>query len=478
MAGGNVKKGFATYLFILLLIIVAAFLLVVVIMLFSPFKNILGFQYFFYNVEDYNYSVTTTKNSEDAIDFTTIKQINVESDYASVQVSRYVQIDTIAIRISNNAKGFAKSDQDTSFSYEIAYDQDDKSIINISIKEPSGFLFFTKDISVEILIPSKSTYTLENITLNVNNTSGDVLIGSINPVSSGEVNVGIGSINVKTISGDFIIFPYIDNSLNNVFIKTESGAVDVRADLTIKNSFKVFADNSKIEIKDLTMENTSESLVLNINNSKFFAETITGDISLVMKSGYIEMDVLNGSINANDAVQQMESASIRINHINGGNVSLPYANNSYVNIRKVSTKEDGTKGQIYIHATTGTIILEEIYAESWIESTSGNVTVHTYSDDVSIKTTSGHIDLTYESSKIDNQLDLQSENGQIDISLRSDLAFVLEIYNLNGDLRDSSNIDFDFYNGEFNNPLVVNNGTKVMKIVSNGKIILGLLNIN
>ena len=320
MAGGNVKKGFATYLFILLLIIVAAFLLVVVIMLFSPFKNILGFQYFFYNVEDYNYSVTTTKNSEDAIDFTTIKQINVESDYASVQVSRYVQIDTIAIRISNNAKGFAKSDQDTSFSYEIAYDQDDKSIINISIKEPSGFLFFTKDISVEILIPSKSTYTLENITLNVNNTSGDVLIGSIN---------------VKTISGDFIIFPYIDNSLNNVFIKTESGAVDVRADLTIKNSFKVFADNSKIEIKDLTMENTSESLVLNINNSKFFTETITGDISLVMKSGYIEMDVLNGSINANDAVQQMESASIRINHINGGNVSLPYANNSYVNIRKV-----------------------------------------------------------------------------------------------------------------------------------------------
>ena len=138
MAGG-VKKGFATYLFILFLAVIATFLTIVVIMLFKPFNNILGFQYFIYASEDYRYNVTTTKN-DDVIDFSTIEQINIDCDYAQVQIRKFNKVDNIAIRFTNNSKGFARYDQDTSFSYEITYAQDSNKIINITVHEPEGLL--------------------------------------------------------------------------------------------------------------------------------------------------------------------------------------------------------------------------------------------------------------------------------------------------------------------------------------------------
>lgn len=476
MAGGGVKKGFATYLFILFLALIAAFLTIVVIMIFKPFSNILGFQYFTYADEEYHYNVTTSSD-DSVLDFSTIEQINIDCDYAQVQVRRFTKVDNIAFRITNNSKGFAKYDQDTSFDYEISFAQNNKKIINVSVHEPEGFLYFSKSVEIEILIPVDSSYAFENTSLNINNVSGDIFIGNNAALPNDETNIGVNSINVKTISGEVIVFPYIDSNMNDVFIKTETGDIDIRANLNVSNSLEIYSKDSKITLNNINLTNSNKEIILNIFNSKLFASTITGNIDLTMKSGYIEMTTLNGSISSNNAVEQMENASIKIKLINGGNISLPYSNNSRIDIEEIKTKSDGSKGQVYIHGTTGNINIGKMYAEGWIETTTGNVTLHTYADDISVKTTTGKIDVVYEGTIINNQLDFKSTSGDINIIIRSDLAFTLQIYNTKNELRDSSNITIEFYNGEFKNPLQINDGTKIFNIVSDGKIDIGLLNI-
>ena len=484
MAGGKVKKGFTDYLVILFFLIIAAFLTIVVIMLFSPFKTILGLQYFAYDYEEYHYNVINSNNvdvSTTNLDFSNIQEINVNCDYAQVQVSRFVKVDDISIRIQNWTKGFATSGQDTSFDYDIYYKEGSNNrIINIDIHEPEGFVYFNKSVKIDILIPSvlndegDNGYALENTTLNVNSTSGNIYIGSNATVSRGESDIGLNSFNLKTLTGSIVVFPYIEENLTNVFLKSETGNIDIRSDVYISNSFQINANNSMIDLNSITMP-TDKAITMNINNSKIFADDITGNIDLTLRSGYIEFNNLNGSLISNNAVDQMDSANIRINKINEGNVSLPYANNSSIRINEVISTSNGTKGQVYIHATGGEIQLGSVDGESWIETTSGNVTMSTNSNDISIKTTTGKINVTYNSSTIDNELNFESTTGDINVNIKSNLAYYLEVYNTNNELRSTGSLFVEYYDKEFANPMSVNNGTKHFTVISNASVSINLI---
>lgn len=136
MAGGNVKKGFLTYLFILFLMVIAAFLVFVLIMVFQPFKNVLGYTYLKYSDDSYHYNVL--EKTDERLDFTTIKQINVNCDFAQVRVESSTKVDDVAIRIENNSRGFAHSDQKIDFSYNISFGESN-NIINVDITEPEAF---------------------------------------------------------------------------------------------------------------------------------------------------------------------------------------------------------------------------------------------------------------------------------------------------------------------------------------------------
>ena len=484
MAGGKVKKGFTDYLVILFFLIIAAFLMVVVIMLFSPFKTILGMQYFAYNYEEYHFNVINSNNvdvSTNNLDFSNIQEINVNCDYAQVQVSRFVKVDDISIRIQNWAKGFATSGQDTSFDYDIYYKEgSNRKIINIDIHEPEGFVYFNKSVKIDILIPSilndqgDNGYALENTTLNVNNTSGNIYIGSVAPVSRGESDIGLNSFNLKTLTGSIIVFPYIEENLTNVFLKSETGSIDIRSDVNINNSFQINTSNSMIDLNSITMP-TDKTIILNINNSKIFADDLTGNIDLTLKSGYIEFNNVNGSLISNNAVEQMESANIRINKINEGNVSIPYANNSSIRINEVTSASDGTKGQVYIHATGGNVQIGSIDGDSWIETTSGNVKISTNSNDVAVKTTTGTINVTFNATVIDNELNFESTTGEINVNIKSDLAYYLEVYNTNNELRSTGSLFVEYYDNEFANPMSVNRGTKHFTVISNASVSINLI---
>ena len=117
---GSVRKGFAGYLMILFIAILAAFLILLTILMFSPFKPILGFKYFVYNYDEKYQETTDDTNKK--IPFNDIQDININCNAADVVIRREYNIDESTIKIENRSIGFARGDQDTSFTYEITYD--------------------------------------------------------------------------------------------------------------------------------------------------------------------------------------------------------------------------------------------------------------------------------------------------------------------------------------------------------------------
>lgn len=465
---GKIRKGITTYLLILVIALIAAFLICVTVMLFSPFKNILGFQYFIYDTESYEYSVTGGEESE-IFDFSNIQEVKINCNYAKVTVERYVMVDNHAIKFTNNSKGFARENQDTSFSYELSYEDASKTILNVNVHEPEGFLYFSQDIKISILVPTKADYALENTKIDVTNTSGDVYIGNSTELTTVDNNeIDLNSLSVKTKSGKTVVYPVIDNMFENIFINSTSGDVDFRTELVVTDKFEIHTNSGDFNSQGISYRNVSEPAVIDIGNGKFKSSYFTGNINLAIQSGYFDVTNTAGNIVANDANAQMKSATITIDSITGV-VSFPFVNGSNINIGKMSESSE-----FYANATSGSINIQETYGKTYIETTSGNVSVSTYADDIQVKTESGDINVVYNNTAIANQLDFTTETGTINLYVKSELAYVLAVYNTEGQLRESG-VNVEVINGKFINPLTVNGGTSKIVMISNGEVNLSLI---
>lgn len=472
MAKGGVKKGFATYLFILLLLIVAAFLVVIVVMLFSPFKNVLGFQYMIYETDGEPIYRTS---ANETISYSEIEEININCGYANVVVERSQEVDRDAVKVENRCKGFANSSDNTNFSIDIYFSDAGNSILNIDVTEPEGFLFFDREITISILVPAQSSYALSNTAINITNTSGNIVIGnatalSNNPDVTGILSyIDVNSLNLRTDSGQISLNRYLNGTFNDMFIKSNTGrVVSYISDMTISNNFELHTSSGNVEFTNLTYTNArGKGIVLDLNNGEFQANTLSGYVVLNMDSGYLDITNLQGSLNANDSVVQMNDATLTIDSVEG-DISLPFANNSTINIGEMSTNS-----QIYVRGTDSRVQVQALRGKGFIETTSGDINIHSYADDLSIKTESGNMNIIYESPVINNEVNLTSQSGDINLSVLGSLAFALYAYDANGN--DSSNIDVQWQADVFSNPLVVNNGSKYINVTTNGIINVSLI---
>lgn len=471
MADGKVKRGFGKYLLILILIIIAAFLITIVVMMFSPFKNVLGFQYLVYNIDD---EVFQTAN-EETIDFTNVNEVIVNCNYASVTVARSLDVGADAVRIENSCKGFARSSDNTSFTYDIYY-SNEGSILNIDVSEPDGFLFFDKQINISLLLPARDTYSFDNTKITVINTSGNVYIGNQTRLTDQEATdiqcyINVNSIDVKTNSGIVYLYPFLDKNLNDLSIKSSSGRIiNFLNEITISNTFEIHTDSSIINLNNVVY-NGVQNIIFDINEGQLFADSITGNIDLNIASGYLDIVSLTGSISANNSVNQLDEARITINRVDG-NISLPFANSSRINLGTVAQGN-----QVYIDGFDCQVNIEELRGKAFIKTTSGNVNVHIYEDDLDIETTSGNISVTYECQAIEEQLDFKTDSGDINLRVLSNLAYQLFVYDGEGKLRDNSNIDIASMDGNFEIPVTVNGGTTPIMITSNAHINISLIEL-
>lgn len=480
MADNKMKKGFATYLLILLLVILAAFLIVIVIMLFSPFQNIIGFQYMTYNTDN-DYQYRTTAGEE--LDFSTIDEINITCDKASVRVERAIQVQGDAIKFENYCKGFAYASDRTDFTYEIYFSDAEKSILNVEVHEPEGFLFFDDNMVISIIVPSTSEYALENTKVNISTDSGNVMIANQTAlvsdvtVSALRNSISLNSFDIRSNRGNVYLYSYIDDTLDDVFIKTNSGTVSMQIDkYDITNSIEFHTISGNVRLNSINYtgeEANADNIVFDVENGAFNVESVTGNIKLNMDSGYLDINSLHGNLSSSDSVQQMESAEIRVNSMNG-DLNLPFANNSTVSVNSLSKDN-----QVFIKGNGGNITIGEMDGYAHIETTSGNVNVTNYSNDMIVKTTSGNIDVKYDSNAIDSQLIFSSSSGRIDIGIRSGFKCIAEFLNTNGN-RDNSKVDIQFQVDDFTNPQLINVNNEqdegsIMTVTSDSDVTISLI---
>lgn len=468
---GKVKKGFTTYLLILFLALIATFLIIITIMLFSPFKNILGFQYFTFKNDIFVFNADG--DSEDKyFNFENIDNINIDCSFAKVNVERYYNIDNYAIRFENKMTGIARSEQNTDFNYEVYYSNQFETELTVKVHEPEGFLYFNKNITISVLIPTKMDYTLDDTAINITNTSGSINIGNNTKVLSIEGQdyrnyITIGELNIKTNSGKTTIYPYTNSEMNNLNIKTEDGAIEVKKDLSVLGNFEIYSKEGDIEFKNVAVSN---SAVLNLNDSKFYVPTLNGNVELTIKNGYFDVDNFYGSLLSNNAVEQMSKATLNIKNFSG-NLSLPYVNKSRVDLGTVSEIS-----QIYIRATEGDIRIDDMKGNVLkVETTKGDVNVKSSGTDVDVKTKSGNINVSFDNSIIKNEIDLVSTSGDVKLKVRSNMAFTLNIKNSKGVSREDNNIKIVWIDEITENPLPILGGGKNVNITTNERVEVGFI---
>lgn len=453
---GKVKKGFGTYMFILLLMLVAAFLITVMVMIFNPFKDVLGYQYLFY--QDVHVETNVTGGGTNAIfDLSKMDEIKINCNYANVSVYRSYTATTNEIRIENRLNGFAKGNENVQFSYQIYYEKgSNDKVLCVDVKEAEGFLFLTNNVTVSIVLPDDAAYNLDGVKLNVTNNSGSIAIGygdKDDPI------INIGSLDLKTKSGHISFGGRLNPNMSDIFISSDNGGVASGIDLEASNSFSLNALSGKLKFNNIKAGGTASMI---LGNSEFSANQISGNVDIEIDDGYFDLVKLVGDISGNDAAEQMTTSTINIGEVDG-NVSFPFANAARININKINN------GNIYVHGTTGIVKVGQLNGYGWIEMTTGMVDVG-LNGACEIKTTAGRINVKYIQNALSKPILISSQSGEVSLGVNSALAFILNVYNSNGEIRDSKNVSVEGFGEEFELPLTINGGTSAVNISTNGKV--------
>ena len=474
--GGNVRKGFTIYLLILFFIILAALLGCIVAMLFSPFTNILGLQYYVYNYSD----IFKETDAGQAYNLDNISVINVDTNSANVILQRRYDVDQLYIEFTATSKGFAKADQNTDFNHYIEYDETAKAL-NISVHEPEGFIRFENNVNINLLLPMvDASEDFDNIDLYINTNTGNIYIGNnatddLNP--NLKYDTKIKNLYITMNDGSLRFAENSTNEFENLRINIGDGRVTSDKDISFSNSLSINSNSARFDLANLSYTSTMNHnmhINLNLDDAIFYADSIIGNLNLNMRGGHFIVDGVEGSINSNSAITQMSNGRITIGSV-AGNISLPYANNSDITIDSMT---EGS--QAYIHATGGNITINSLKGMAWLETTSGKVDVTTYSDGLEIITTSGAINLVYDVDTVSDVV-LKSNSGRINAFVRSNLSCVMKFHDKDGIYYDDDNgpstVNLILHDIGFQNPAIINNGLDAnsMLFYSNGRITVDLI---
>jgi len=200
MAQGSIRKGFFFYFGLFILLLVSAFLVCLVIMMFNPGKTVLWMKYFS-GKQEFAVKETTAETKDGkgvTVDYSTLTDIVINCNYANVTVQSNKEYVDDYIVIRNYAKGFSSAKKYAPFSYKATLDG---TKLVIDLKEPTGFMYFSKDVEV-IVNDSVSVgkMNLSNINLKVNaRGKSNVYVGGT--TNKNEVNFALRTLDVKTDNG-------------------------------------------------------------------------------------------------------------------------------------------------------------------------------------------------------------------------------------------------------------------------------------
>ncbi len=515
MAQGGIKKGFFFYFGLFVLLLIAIFCICLVVMMFNPGSTVLWMQYF---TDNSTFQVVkTTDDLKQDIDWKSVTNLEISCNYANVIVERNSDgglqkygeegYDRDGVYIVNNSKGFTTAAAAKHFSYK-AYWKD--SWLKIEIEEPTGFIYFAKDVKVVLHATTSQTATnaanwnFDKMTIRVKTADGSINVGGSDTDKAEDIKPS--ALILETQSGNISLSSKCDTTNLKTFnLKTVSGTISSARSVNYgegQNTGIALSCDATISINGRGKLDC-KAIFAPSNKVYLTCESGKWDIDYINATDINCVNCVDGNYLFNKVVGQffmnspdsISSPNLRISNLEGNLVvDINEEGHPDIEVGEVT-------GSVTMTADRGNLKVKKAHGAVVVIS-NGNLAVDvTMAQDahdvISIKTASGNVNLNFLGTVSGSYLGtgLQTipgvsivTNSNVTINITSAAKFIADMY-LNDDeitptktrVEDdkiSINIGQEMLEGNTKNPLKVNqseSGTNgAMEIITNGRIYFNL----
>lgn len=508
MPHGQLRKGFFFYFGMFVLLLATIFLVCLVIMIFSPGKAVLWMKYFTDN-KTYIIEKTTDESSAE-FKWSDIDNLKIVCpSYANVVVENNNDnnLSKSAVYVVNNAKGFQGADGAVDFAIDVVKTG---TSVTITLSEPNGFLFFSKDIRVIIHTSSLSNdRTFEGLNLVVEGGDGDIEIGGTTAKAAKEVK--LSSLYAETKSGTIMFTEKFDASALNtnisygvektletpLYLQTGSGKIMSARKVSYSFSGKTYENSGLIlptscnnaEFRTDKGQVNINALVANGNNVNLACKNgsvVTryiraNNVAVTCTHGNYNLGVVDGNLNFNKSEDRIIAPNIMASQVTG-------------DFTLSGSESDEVKPDIDIGTVYGVVDVKSNGGSLNINLAHGAVTVLSQNDmkvavvlaeqnlnAVSIINNNAEIRLGIRGNA-QNRIDLKNNSGRTFINVTNIASFTATTYGYNageftrGDIAPDSRINIvGFSNVQEKNPFKALSGNGTMEIWSNSNVDITLV---
>lgn len=476
MAQGGIKKGFFFYFGLFVLLLISVFLICLVIMMFNPGKTVLWMQYF---TGDSTVHYTKTDDGS-VINYGSINKIEIEASYAKVSVQKNSEYDEEGLIIINKAKGFASAKKAVHYNVSVTMSG---TTLKVKVTEPTGFLYFSKNIEIILNANEISGTNWANVDLVARTTNGDINIGGTK--HSKAKTVYFKSLDLKaTGKGDVNLQQMLDISgANSLKLSTNKGDISSAIENAEKLGIVANCDtiletgSGVIKFDQLTVA-SGRNLHILCKSGDVKIDNISADVVAVscVQGNYV-FGTINGNLSYTNSEDTIISPNILVTKLVSGDFTLTTDGNSNAN-PDIEIKEVGgditviaDKGHLEIAKANGAVSVnskDNLYVGIIFADTSA-------ANAITIKNVKGEVDLGFLGSMA-GTVEVVT-NGNIEIKVTSAAKFISEalVNNDSGDrVADSKiTVSTQLAEGRAKNPLDVD-GTSAnewsMTLKTNAKI--------
>ena len=384
----TVSRGILFYIFLLIAVVLGVLCVLGAILIFSPGTEIFGISYYINTSAQRIETALNDSGNQQSIDslFTSgqIDTINITTNYANVSLETR-QDGAVQFIIEPSLTGLMTSENKDTYTYTSRYTASDNTL-SVSLNAPNMFLAFNNNIDLVLSFPEDVTNT--NLDINITTESGDITIGHH------ELDVyTLDNLTVNVENSSNVTFGIHTVISDNITLNVPSGNIRFRRAITTGN-LTINSESTKIETGNINANEFTlytQSSSINLGNI-----TVESNFNYRARRGVLVVDNINGDFNCDEDVV---IANITVGTING-DVLLPQAESSDITIETLNGRGD-------ITTTSGDVTIDKATSFLWVSTESGKI-------DVNIDTAS---DLNTQSYAEDQGIvNLKSNNGTINVN--------------------------------------------------------------
>lgn len=413
----TVSRGILFYIFLLIAVVLGVLCVLGAILIFSPGTEIFGISYYINTSAQRIETALNDSGNQQSIDslFTSgqIDTINITTNYANVSLETR-QDGAVQFIIEPSLTGLMTSENKDTYTYTSRYTASDNTL-SVSLNAPNMFLAFNNNIDLVLSFPEDVTNT--NLDINITTESGDITIGHH------ELDVyTLDNLTVNVENSSNVTFGIHTVISDNITLNVPSGNIRFRRAITTGN-LTINSESTKIETGNINANEFTlytQSSSINLGNI-----TVESNFNYRARRGVLVVDNINGDFNCDEDVV---IANITVGTING-DVLLPQAESSDITIETLNGRGD-------ITTTSGDVTIDKATSFLWVSTESGKIDVNidtasdlntqSYAEDqgiVNLKSNNGTINVNFANLLLKNYI--SSQRGTINCKFSPALNFIL-----------------------------------------------------